>query len=145
MNDSIFLDTNVLIYCYTSSESDKQIRAQVVADLPNTIISTQILNEFANTLRKKFKLDWSAILSALNEVETNFEVYTITPSYIKSACFIADRYGFSYYDSLIVAAALEAGCSTLYSEDMQHDQVIETKLTGKNPFITVELLNDNAS
>lgn len=135
MNDSIFLDTNVLIYCYTSSEPDKQIRAQVVADLPNTIISTQVLNEFANILRKKFKLDWSTILSALNEVEKNFEVHTITPSYIKSACSIADRYGFSYYDSLIVAAALEAGCSTLYSEDMQHGQVIESRLTVKNPFL----------
>lgn len=118
MNDKVFLDTNILIYCYTTSEPGKQIKAQAVANFPNAVISTQVLKEFSNILKKKFGLDWSAIRSAVDEVERNFEIYTNTTNSIKNACSIAERYGFSFYDSLIITAALECGCTTLYSEDI---------------------------
>ena len=134
MKDKSFLDTNVLIYCYTISEPEKQTKAQAVADLPNTVISTQVLKEVSNILRKKFALNWADVRSAIEEAESNFEVHINTANSIKKACAIAERYGFSFYDSLIVAAALEVGCSTLYSEDLQYGQVIEKSLTVKNPF-----------
>lgn len=135
MKDKIFLDTNILIYCYTTSEPDKQSKAQSLANLPQVMISTQVLKEFTNTLRKKFKLEWPAILAALEEVETNFQIFYNTLTSIKRACTIADRYGFSFYDSLIIVAALESGCSILYSEDLQHGQIIENTLMVRNPFL----------
>lgn len=135
MNDRSFLDTNVLIYCYTSTELQKLAKAQAVASLPDVVISTQVLKELANILRKKFNLDWAAIQTTLDEVENNFEVHINSAASIKNACAIADRYGFSFYDSLIIAAALESGCTILYSEDLQHGQAIEQTLTVKNPFL----------
>jgi predicted nucleic acid-binding protein len=135
MNGKIFIDTNILIYCYTAVEQDKRSKAQLVASLPDTILSTQVLNEFSNILRKKFNLTWPDIINALEEVERNFEVFNNTAVTINEACRIADRYGFSFYDSLIVAAALESGCYILYSEDLQHGQLIEKTLTVKNPLL----------
>ncbi len=135
MKDKVFLDTNVLIYCYAVSEPVKQNKALAVSNLPNAVISTQVQKEFVNILRKKFNLDWSAVRSALDEVEANLIVQTNTTSSIKKACDVAERYGFSFYDSLIVAAALECSCTKLYSEDMQHGQVIEKVLTIVNPFL----------
>ncbi|MCB0613137.1 MAG: PIN domain-containing protein [Lewinellaceae bacterium] len=80
-------------------------------------------------------MDWLSIQATLNEVENNFEVYANTARSIKHACFIADRYGFSFYDSLIIAASLESGCTVLYSEDLHDGQAIENTLTIKNPFL----------
>ena len=133
MNDKIFLDTNILIYCYSSSNPNKQIKARAVASLPNTVISTQVLKEFTNVLYKKLKLDWQDIRKELEELEESFIIHTNTATSIKNACNIADRYGFSFFDSLIISAALETGCNILYSEDMQDGQVIEKTLTIKNP------------
>jgi len=135
MKDKVFLDTNILIYCYSSSDAVKQSKAQSVANLPNVFISTQVLKEFTNVLHKKFKLDWQTIGDTLDELEKNFNIRTNTSVSIKKACQIADRYSFSFYDSLIVAAALEADCVTLYSEDMHDGQLIENKLTIKNPLV----------
>lgn len=135
MNERGFLDTNVLIYCYASAESQKQSQARSVANLPDVAISTQVLKEFANVLRKKFKQDWPVIKATLDEVTNNFEVHNNSTLTIKRACFIAERYKTSFYDSLIIAAALENNCSVLYSEDMQDGQIIENTLTIKNPFL----------
>ncbi|MBK8493010.1 MAG: PIN domain-containing protein [Saprospirales bacterium] len=135
MNDRVFLDTNILIYCYTGTEPEKRAKALAVANLPNAVISTQVLKEFANTLRKKFKLEWSAIRSTLAEVQENFEVMTTSTTSIHAACIIVERYRFSFYDSLILVGAIESGCSILYSEDLQHGQVIDTILTIENPLV----------
>lgn len=134
MNDKHFLDTNILVYCYTSTEPEKREKAQRAAKLPNTIISTQVLQEFSNTLRRKFQIPWDKISDGLHEIQKDFEVYVNIESTIFRACKIAEKYGFSFYDSLIVAAALESGCTTLFSEDLQHEQIIEGKLKILNPF-----------
>ena len=130
-----FLDTNTLIYCYTFTEPKKQSQARLVANELDTVISTQVLKELANVLRKKFKQDWPVIEATLDEVINDFEVYNNRTSTIKLACFIAERYKMSFYDSLIIAAALENNCHVLYSEDMQHGQIIENTLIIRNPFL----------
>jgi len=135
MNDKIFLDTNILIYCYSFTEPVKQSKAQSVVNSSNTIISTQVLKEFANILYKKFKLSWDEIDDAIHETTDNFEVHINTPTSIRRACVIADQYGFSFYDSLIITAALESNCHKLYSEDMQSGQIIEQTLTIENPLL----------
>lgn len=88
----------------------------------------------ANVLFKKFNIPWNDIDKAIDELSLNVSIHINDAKSIKKACLIADKYKFSFYDSLIIAAALESGCSTLYSEDMHDGQIIEKTLTIKNPF-----------
>lgn len=136
MNDKqkVFLDTNLLIYAHTNVDVRKQqIIQSIIAD-ENTVISTQVLKEVASVLFRKFKFPWPVIGGVLQEMELNNEVHNNSPVTIQSACQIADRYRFSFYDSLIIAAASESGCAILFSEDVQHGQVVEQSLIIKNPF-----------
>jgi predicted nucleic acid-binding protein len=73
-------------------------------------------------------------LNLVSEVNSGFNVYLNKPATIEKACQIADKYQFSFYDSLIIAAALSCNCKKLFSEDMQDGQVIENTLTIINPF-----------
>jgi predicted nucleic acid-binding protein len=134
MNDNCFIDTNILVYCYTDDEPVKQQKAIDIANNTGTFISTQVLTELSSTLKKKFKLDWQAVENVVSEVSSDFNVYVNNPATIEQACQIADKYQYSFYDSLIIAAALKCGCKTLYTEDMQDGQVIENSITIVNPF-----------
>ena len=130
--ERIFLDSNVMIYAYFKQDEKKQrISKQLISQ--NAIISTQVLQELTNTLHRKIGVDYNIVRSILQECLKNCDLNTNTSDTVFLALDIADRYGFSFYDSLIVAAALECECTTLYSEDMQHNQHIEN-LTIKNPF-----------
>jgi len=130
--ERIFLDSNVMIYAYFKQNEKKQrISKQLISK--NAIISTQVLQELTNTLHRKMGIDYSIVSSILQECLKNCDLNTNTSDTVFLALDIAEKYGFSFYDSLIVAAALESKCTTLYSEDMQHNQRIEN-LTIKNPF-----------
>ena len=72
MSDSIFFDTNIIIYLYSADEPEKRRRSQALLDARDGIISMQVLNEFSNTLRKKFKFEYDAIDSAIKELSSNF-------------------------------------------------------------------------
>ncbi len=102
----------------------------------NQIISTQVLNENINVLFKKYKhfgnADRAEYISVLQQY---CSVEIITVNTIISALAIKERYQLQWYDSLIVAAALQAGCTILYSEDMQHGLVVEKQLSIINPFL----------
>jgi predicted nucleic acid-binding protein len=97
-------------------------------------ISTQVLQEFSNTLRKKFHREWSDVQAAITEICLNFEVYVNRPETVQDAISIAGRYGYTLYDSLILSSCLAIECKTLYSEDMQHKQIIDDSLIIVNPF-----------
>lgn len=135
MNDNCFIDTNILIYCYTVDEPEKHKKAIEVTKSPNTFISTQVLTEFANTLKKKFSYEWNEIEQSLNEINSGFNVFINKPVTIEQACRIAKKYKFSFYDSLIIAASLSCNCTILFSEDMRHGQIIDDKLKIVNPFL----------
>lgn len=135
MNDNFFLDTNILIYCYSDDDPEKRMISQEKANSSNAIISTQVIQEFANAMTKKQGLSWLEAESYIGEFTNNFHVYLNTPSTLKLGCKIAARYKFHFYDSLIIAAALETSCKILYSEDLQHGQLIENQLTIINPFL----------
>lgn len=137
MKDKCFVDTNALIYCYSDTEPYKKQRAIDVSKGENVFISTQVLNEFTNVLAKKFKLGWDVVEKSLDEITGNYLIVINYPETIKQACTIADKYHFSFYDSLIIASALEAECSFLYSEDLKHNQIIEKKLRIINPFLEI--------
>jgi predicted nucleic acid-binding protein len=133
---NVFLDSNVLIYCYTITEPNKQQKAFQVIDInPQLFVSTQVLQEFCNVVHKKFSPQIVDLETALSEIESLVSIHDNTIDTVRKANGLKNKYGYSFYDSLIISAALECGCNTLYSEDMQHGQTIEDKLKIVNPFI----------
>jgi predicted nucleic acid-binding protein len=134
MRDNCFIDTNILVYCYSNDEPQKRDISRVLVNSPNTIISTQVISEFANVLKKKFSLSWNEIELAISEIETNFKVHINLPETIVKACNISGKMNFSFYDSLILSAALESDCTKVYSEDLHDGTIIDDKLTIVNPF-----------
>lgn len=135
MPGKTFIDSNVAIYVYSEDEAEKKGLAEsLLRGGARPWISTQVLSELANVLRRKFKLDYPDIAAAVAEVRAACDVHVVTPETIALALQLGTRYGHSYYDSLILAAALECGADSLVSEDMQHGLMIESRLTLKNPF-----------
>lgn len=134
MSAKAFLDTNIIIYCYSQDEPDKQHRARECAQENQSWISTQVLNETINTLKRKFSLDYRQIGAVVDELSQQSQIAVVSLNTIRKALEVAQRYQYSYFDSLIIASALEAECDRLYSEDLQDGQKIDNVLTLINPF-----------
>lgn len=128
-----FVDTNIVIYSFDDNPVKRLKALAILARRP--VISVQVLNETANTLRRKLAFDIPEIRRVLIKLMQESHIHPLTPSTIFMALNIEERYRYSHYDSVIVATALEAGCSTLHSEDMQHGRVIEGRLQVVNPFL----------
>lgn len=128
-----FFDTNILIYA-ASSDDLKFARADALLSGGGTI-SVQVLNEFVNVARKKMALAWPRIHHFLRGVRALIDVRPVDIAIHDRALALADRYGFHIYDALIVAAALEAGSTTLFSEDMHHGLIVDSRLRILNPFV----------
>jgi len=127
-----FFDTNVVLYLL-SADVAKANRAEELIDLGGTL-SVQVLNEFVAVASRKLRMPWSEIRDVLSQIRRVCAIEPITLETHDRALHIAERYGLSIYDALIVAAALLADCKTLHSEDMQDGQVIEGTLRIRNPF-----------
>ena len=126
-----FFDTNVLVYAQGPGAKGDAARGAL---MDGGVISVQVLNEFANVLRRKFRLEWKDVAGAVADVRELFE--SIRPLDIETheaAVALAEARGFSFYDSLIVASALQAGCETLLTEDLQDGRRIDG-LVIVNPF-----------
>ena len=133
MRAEIFLDTSVLVYAVIPNDLRSPIADRVLSS--GGRISAQVLNELANVASRKYRLAWDEITKISADV-CSF-CGSPTPLTLRThqlALNVAERYGFHFYDCLIVASALESGCTTLYTEDLQHNQQIET-LTVVNPFL----------
>ena len=125
-----FLDTNLLVYAQTSDPRSAAARQAILA---GGVISVQVLNEFAAVLRRKFKRDWDEIAEAVADVRTTLDpVRPISIETHEAAVDLAREHGFSFYDALIVASALEAKCDTLLTEDLQAGRRVQG-LTIVNP------------
>lgn len=126
-----FLDTNLLVYAQTT-DPKSEIARQAIAE--GGTISVQVLNEFANVMRRKLGLSWDEIADALEDVKTALgPVRPIGLDTHNTAVELSRAHGFHIYDSLIVAAALEAECDQLLTEDLQAGRRIEG-LAIVNPF-----------
>jgi len=134
MPDKVFIDTNVLIYGYSEDEPDKRQQAIDCVRSGEAWISTQVLNETINVLKRKFSLSYSQIRDAVQELSEGFPIVLVSVNTIEMALNLAERYQYSYFDSLILASALEARCQILYSEDLHDGQRIENQLMIINPF-----------
>jgi len=131
---TVALDTNILVYCHSNDEPDKQeIAMSFFALYP--VISTQVLSEYINVVKRKLKLPKNEIMDVCLQ---NIEMCRLQPvsfTTLKYAKILLDRYDFQLFDSIIVASALEADCHILYSEDMQHGLLVEKRMEIINPFI----------
>jgi predicted nucleic acid-binding protein len=133
MRTEAFFDTNVLIYAVAENEP-RSVRAEELLAAGGWV-SVQILNEFAAVARRKMQMPWAEVVEAVkaflvlcpSPIPVTLEIHN-------AARTIAEKLGCNIYDALVVAAALEGGCSILYSEDFQDGQVIEGRVTVRNPF-----------
>lgn len=138
--ERFFLDTNIAVYCFDTSAPHKQETAkELVTHAASSgigVVSFQVLQEFCNVASNSRRLNLaperimayvSLVLQPMNQVSTS-------PALLERALAIRQAHSFSFYDSLIISAALEAQCTTLYSEDMQHGQLVGS-LKIINPFL----------
>lgn len=126
-----FIDTNVFLYLLSANEQKANRAEAVVAE--GGIVSVQVLNELVAVCRRKFKLDWIDIDEFLAAVQQACTVVPLTTDTHAEAVRLAKRYGLSFYDAHICAAALLHGATHLLSEDLQHGQQLDG-LTIINPF-----------
>lgn len=133
MNESeAFFDTSVLLYLL-SADPTRAGTTERLLERPGSI-SVQVLNEFTAVGKGKLGLSFDEIADITGTLRAICRVLPLTEETYDRGLRIAARYGFSIYDSMIAASALLAGCGTLWSEDLQHRQVIDGLLTVMNPF-----------
>jgi predicted nucleic acid-binding protein len=127
-----FFDTNVLLYLLSEDEAKADRAESLLA--AGGVISVQVLNEFAAVALRKLALSHGEIRDALEPIRRICRLVPLAAETHDLGLRLAERYGFALYDAMIVAAALLAGCGTLYSEDLQHGQRIEERLVVCDPF-----------
>jgi predicted nucleic acid-binding protein len=128
-----FLDTNVLIYAVAKNDPRAAKAESLLAS--GGIVGIQSLNEFVSVARRKLGMPWKEVKEFLGLICILCpDPIPISLDTHKIAVAIAEKYGYGIYDALIASAALESGCRTLYSEDLQDGQIINRQLTIRNPF-----------
>jgi len=135
--NQVFLDTNLWIYFYAKEPPDKyqKVEKLIKENWQSIQISTQVLGELFHVLtRKKFTSKTEAA-KILSDIINTFIIHAIDTPQVVQALEINVKYGYSYWDSLIISTALLSNCSIIYSEDMQHSQVINNQTTIVNPFL----------
>ena len=133
MSGKAFFDTNILVYVV--GQKDKRTDTAEALLAAGGTISVQVLNELAYVSRKKLRMSWEEIDDALAAVRVLCpSLLPLTIDTHDAGRRIAAKYGCSIFDGLIAASALEAECDTLYSEDLQDGQIIEGRVTIRNPF-----------
>jgi predicted nucleic acid-binding protein len=132
MSCRVFFDTTILIYAISAGDARAAVAEGLLAAGGN--INVQVLNEFVAVARRKLDMSWPEVRQALGAIRTLCEPpASLTVEMHDSALRIAERYGYSIYDALILATAIAAGCDLLYSEDMQDGQTIDSLII-RNPF-----------
>ena len=128
-----FFDTNILLYLLSADVAKADTAEELVSQGGH--LSVQVLNEFAAVATRKLGLALVEIREFLLPLRTVCQIAPLTTETHDLGLSIAERYRLSIYDAMIAASALIAGCKTLYSEDLQHDLLIERKLRVRNPFV----------
>ena len=129
---AIFLDSNVLLYSFGDDPAKKKVAIGLLKRWPS--ISVQVLNECTHVMRRKLQWTPSKVAANLETVLQLVQLEDVGLMHVRRAWRIAELYGYSHYDSLIIATALISGCAILYTEDMQDGQLIDGQLRLTNPF-----------
>jgi predicted nucleic acid-binding protein len=131
-----FIDTNIWLYGFIEREQeDKSRRARDLIVNSQPVISVQIINEVCVNLIKKAGFSESQISQLITSFFENYQVIELEQETLMTASELRLHYAVSFWDSLVIASALQAQVSVLYSEDLQHEQVIEDRLKIINPFV----------
>lgn len=133
MTGLVFADTNLVLYTIGKDARKKAIAREILTKRP--VISAQVIKEAVNICQRRFGFTRERSYAFADIVMRRTDMRPLDEPTIRKSAEIAIRYQFSNWDSLIIAAALLADCDVLYSEDMQHGQVIESSLTIINPFV----------
>lgn len=135
-----FMDTNVLVYADAGDEPAKQaIAIELISELRRTgngVVSTQVLQEYANVALRKLRLPPALVRDRLR-FYAGFDVVPTSPDMIAQALDLHIAHGIAFYDALIVQAAMSSGCDRLWSEDLQAGRIVGG-LTIANPFAATE-------
>ena len=133
-----FVDTNIWVYAHLAAPSDTRhaIALKLVESAGERVISPQVVAEYYSVMLRNSRSDaW--IAANLRAMFARTRLQPANGAVVESALALRARYGFSFWDCQIIAAALQAGCSTLFTEDLQHGQVLEARLKVVNPFAAV--------
>jgi predicted nucleic acid-binding protein len=136
MSDNAFVDSNIWLYAFflRPGEEQRHENAKALIDTPiRYVINEQVIAEVSSNLLRKAGMAEEALVEIVTSFYSRCRVVSPSQETHLDASRLRATYRFSYWDSLIVAAALESGCSVLYSEDLQDDQIVDGKLTIKNP------------
>lgn len=133
MRDNFFIDSNVALYALDNDGSKNRRSKALIADI--AVISPQIIFECLNVCIRKLKFGKEDSLKFVHSLFSASVMQAETEDVVITGLRLYETYSFQVFDSKIVASALVAGCSTLYSEDMQHGLVIDDRLTIINPFL----------
>jgi predicted nucleic acid-binding protein len=137
MSDKCFLDTNILVYSCIENENIKHeaaLKLLMENRRNHLFVSTQVLSELYSALTKN-GIKGAFVKKCIYDMASKFNIAIITFETIKLCIEIKERYGFSYWDSQVLAAAIENECSIVYSEDMRHDQIVNGSVKIVNPFL----------
>ncbi|MEQ8171618.1 MAG: PIN domain-containing protein [Candidatus Eremiobacterota bacterium] len=134
MNNNSFLDTNILIYAYSISELNKKNKSIELLNHKNIILSTQVINEFVWIMSRKYNVDLIKLDMIVKTLFDTYRIVLIDKQVIELAIKLSIKYNFSYWDGLILSASLVNECNIIYTEDLQHGQIIDKNLTILNPF-----------
>jgi len=133
MTAKSFADSNVVLYTIGKDARKAEIARRLIADQPT--ISVQVVNECVSVCLRKLSFTREQAYAFARTLMDRTDVLALDEATIDQASTLAIRYQLSHWDALIVAAAMLAGCETLYSEDLQHGQVFDDRLTVVNPFL----------
>ena len=132
--NKVAVDTNILVYLHDESNSFKTDKAKdIIQYFP--VIPAQVISEYLNVLKRILKVPKLRLIEHCIILIEGCEIVNINHSILEQSRKLITRYDFQLFDSIIVASALAANCNILYSEDLQHNQLIENRLTVINPFI----------
>jgi predicted nucleic acid-binding protein len=133
--ESVFFDSNIICYLFGADPAKADAAAALLEKGGH--ISVQVLAELTHVARRKARLDWDSVNEIIGTVTRVCSVHALSLQVHERARTIAQDHGYTIYDAQIIAAALDAGCRVVWSEDMQHSQVFEGGLQIINPFRTL--------
>ena len=131
-----FVDTNIWLYAFIEAEdSNKSAAARQLLQEIEPVISSQVINEVSVNLLRKAHFSEEQVRQLIESFFEKYPLIEVSKAVFLSASHLRQRYSLSYWDSLIVASALQAGVSVLYSEDMQHGLKVDGQLEIINPLV----------
>ena len=140
MSDRVFVDSNIFLYAFTEiddkSKKEEIAKHKICSEiiLNDINISTQVINEVSSNMIRKLKFSNSEVREFVESCYGRYNIINFSQELFVVASKIRENYNISYYDSMIVSAGLKANATILYSEDMQHDLVVNDSLRIINPF-----------